>query len=43
MEQQQITKNEIIHVALKDLYPSNNNVRRFMDEGNIIDLMNSIA
>lgn len=43
MEQQQITKNEIIHVALKDLYPSNNNVRGFMDEGNIIDLMNSIA
>jgi ParB/RepB/Spo0J family partition protein len=43
MEQQQITKNEIIHVALKDLYPSNNNVRGFMDEGNIVDLMNSIA
>jgi len=43
MEQQQITNNEIIHVALKDLYPSNNNVRGFMDEGNIIDLMNSIA
>jgi ParB/RepB/Spo0J family partition protein len=43
MEQQQITKNEIIHVALKDLYPSNNNVRGFMNEGNIIDLMNSIA
>jgi len=43
MEQQQITKNEIIHVALKDLYPSNNNVRGFMDENNIIDLMNSIA
>lgn len=39
----QVTKNEIIHVALKDLYPSNNNVRGFMDEGNIIDLMNSIA
>lgn len=43
MEQQQITKNEIIHIALKDLYPSNNNVRGFMDEGNIVDLMNSIA
>jgi len=43
MEQQQITKNEIIHVALKDLYPSNNNVRGFMDESNIVDLMNSIA
>lgn len=39
----QIVSNEIIHVALKDLYPSNNNVRGFMDEGNIIDLMNSIA
>jgi ParB family chromosome partitioning protein len=38
-----VTTNEIIHVALKDLYPSNNNVRGFMDEGNIVDLMNSIA
>lgn len=38
-----VVSNEIIHVALKDLYPSNNNVRGFMDEGNIIDLMNSIA
>jgi ParB/RepB/Spo0J family partition protein len=38
-----VTTNEIIHVALKDLYPSNNNVRGFMDESNIVDLMNSIA
>jgi ParB family chromosome partitioning protein len=38
-----VVSNEIIHVALKDLYPSNNNVRGFMNEGNIVDLMNSIA
>jgi ParB/RepB/Spo0J family partition protein len=43
MEQQQMTKNEIIHVALKDLIPSSNNVRSFMDEDGIEGLLQSIT
>lgn len=43
MEQQQITKNEIIHVALKDLIPSSSNVRSFMDEDGIEGLLQSIT
>ena len=43
MEQQQIMKNEIIHVALKDLIPSSSNVRSFMDEDGIEGLLQSIT
>lgn len=39
----QVTKNEIIHVALKDLIPSSSNVRSFMDEDGIEGLLQSIT
>jgi ParB/RepB/Spo0J family partition protein len=38
-----IVSNEIIHVALKDLIPSSNNVRSFMDEDGIEGLLQSIT
>jgi ParB/RepB/Spo0J family partition protein len=38
-----VTTNEIIHVALKDLIPSSNNVRSFMDEDGIEGLLQSIT
>ena len=40
---EQIVLNEVMHVALKDLVPSGNNIRSTMNEGNIVDLMQSIA
>ena len=40
---EQIVLNEVMHVALKDLIPSNNNIRTSMNEGNIVDLMQSIT
>ena len=38
-----VVSNEIIHVALKDLIPSSNNVRSFMDEDGIEGLLQSIT
>ena len=40
---EQIVLNEVMHVALKDLVPSGNNIRTSMNEGNIVDLMQSIT
>lgn len=40
---EQIVLNEVMHVALKDLVPSGNNIRSTMNDGNIVDLMQSIA
>ena len=40
---EQIVLNEVMHIALKDLVPSGNNIRSTMNEGNIVDLMQSIA
>jgi ParB/RepB/Spo0J family partition protein len=40
---EQIVLNEVMHVALKDLVPSNNNVRTTMNEENMVELMQSIT